>query len=183
MSGFLKGKDVHGWKNTNGFSEDPRVAGGSPLPAPAAPSICRLERPVFGPILARFLEAGWPENPKTGGKGSGRKRPVWVAETSVGPGGKFRGSSFLVYSNGRVFPPGPRKRGSENQLSIPSLSPRRDGSRAPGGELSTGTPITKCCTRMTSHRIGLGWCSALNAKKIGLGLCMRACSQEGLRFL
>ena len=63
---------MHGWKNTNGFSEDPRVAGGSPLPAPAAPSICRLERPVFGPILARFLEAGWPENPKTGGKGTGR---------------------------------------------------------------------------------------------------------------
>ena len=130
MSSFLKGKDVHGWENTNGFSEDPRVAGGSPLPAPAAPSICRLERPVFGRFRGR---AGEPENSPGGGNGSGRKRAVWPAETSVGPGGKFRGSSFLVYSNGRVFPPGPRKRGSKNPLSIPSLSPRLAGYRAPGG--------------------------------------------------
>ena len=49
---------MHGWKNTNGFSEDPRVAGGSPLPTPATPSICRLERPAFGRFRGR---AGEPE--------------------------------------------------------------------------------------------------------------------------
>ena len=117
---FLKGKDVHGWKNTNGFSEDPRVAGESPLPAPAAPSICRLERPVFGRFRGR---AGEPENSPGGGNGSGRKRPVWPAETSVGPGGKSRGGLFQVCSIGRVSSAGCPESGPETPLFHPMPLP------------------------------------------------------------
>ena len=116
MSSFLKGKDVHGWKNTNGFSEDPRVAGGSPLPAPAAPSICRLERPVFGRFRGR---AGEPENSPGGGNGSGRKRAVWVAESLVGLRGKFRGVLFQVCSIGRVSSAGCPESGPKTPLFHP----------------------------------------------------------------
>ena len=55
MSSFLQGKDVHGWKNTNGFSEDPRLAGESsadyPRPRDPRSWILRLERPELVQIL------------------------------------------------------------------------------------------------------------------------------------
>ena len=122
MSSFLKGKDVHGWKNTNGFSEDPRVAQprGSPLPAPAAPSICRLERPVFGRFRGR---AGEPENSPGGGNGSGRKRSVGVAESLVGLRGKSRGGLFQVCSIGRVSSAGCPESGPKTPLFRPMPLP------------------------------------------------------------
>ena len=55
MSSFLQGKDVHGWINTNGFSEDPRLAGESsadyPRPRDPRSWILRLERPEYVQIL------------------------------------------------------------------------------------------------------------------------------------
>ena len=104
--------------------------------------------------------AGGPIFSKTGGKGTGRKRSVWVAESLVGTGGKFRELTFLVCVNGRVSPAGSQ----ESCPKTPVFTPGVRGSFA-GFQLQqlqhgsgAGTPITKCCaqTGLAQETLRLG---------------------------
>ena len=136
---FYSGEHAHGEKNTND------LPGGSRwIPA----------RPGFGPGK-RLQNApgipgpGRPGFSKTGGKGTGRKRSVWVAESLVGTGGKSRERGFLVCVNGRVSPAGSQESGPKTPVFTPGVR----GSFA-GFQLQqlqhgsgAGTPITKCCAR------------------------------------
>ena len=54
---------------------------------------------------------------------TGRNAPVSVAERLVGTGGKYPGSGFPVYSNGRASAAGLRKRGPKTPLFTPGVSP------------------------------------------------------------
>ena len=135
---FYRGEHAHGQQNTN---DSP--GGSHPRGYFILPNV-QVISAGFRRIPGR---PGGGQNPKTGGKGPGRKRSVWVAESLVGTGGKFRGTAFWVCSNGRVFSAGFPKRGPKTPRFLPITEPGFTGMQRARSS-STASPIYEGCARM-----------------------------------